>query len=65
MCLCFSWIMVFGMVKVFPSVVALVGIHGCIFIFSFCCFCGAIFVVLVLPETKGKSYEQILKDLDK
>lgn len=53
------------MVKVFPSLVVWIGLHGCIFVFAGCCFVGAIFVALVLPETKGKSYSEILADLNR
>lgn len=63
-CLCFSWSLVFAMVKVFPTLVALIGLHGCIFVFSGCCFVGAIFVALLVPETKGKSYDEILAVLN-
>lgn len=63
-CLCFSWIMGFAMVKVFPLVVLQIGLHGCIYGFAGCCFLGAVFVALVLPETKGKSYNEILADLN-
>lgn len=56
--------MVFGMVKIFPTVMAMIGLHGCIFMFAICCFVGAVFVLVVLPETKGKSYIDILIDLN-
>lgn len=64
MCLCFSWVQVFGMVKVFPAMVAWVGLHGCIFVFAGCCLGGAVCVAAVLPETKGKSYEEIAAELN-
>lgn len=56
--------MVFVMVKVFPKLVVMIGLHGCIFGFAGCCFFGAVFVAVVLPETKGKSYNEILADLN-
>lgn len=62
MCLCVSWSLVFIMVKVFPATVLAVGLHGCIFAFAGCCFAGALFVACVLPETRGKSYEQIVAE---
>jgi hypothetical protein len=33
-------------------------------IFALTCFGGALFVMLVLPETKGKSIEDIVKELE-
>lgn len=64
-CLCFSWVQVFGMVKVFPAVVAACGLHGCIFGFGGCCAVGAVFVALRVPETRGKSYEEIAEELSR
>lgn len=62
LCLCVSWSLVFGMVKVFPATVLAIGLHGCMFAFAGCCFAGALFVLVVLPETRGKSYEQIVAE---
>lgn len=41
-----------------------IGIHGCMFYFAFCGIVGAVFMVSAFPETKGKSYEEIMKTLD-
>lgn len=37
--------------------------HGAMFIFGGICVLGAIFVIFMLPEIKGKSYEEIMNDL--
>ncbi|KAG4073998.1 hypothetical protein HA402_014203 [Bradysia odoriphaga] len=62
-CFCFSWIIAFAMLKCFPLVVTSFGMHGCIFFFATCCFLGATFVIVILPETKGKSFEDISRML--
>lgn len=41
-----------------------IGIHGCMFFFATFCMIGAIFVVIVFPETKGKSHEEIMRALE-
>ncbi|KAJ6649315.1 Facilitated trehalose transporter Tret1 [Pseudolycoriella hygida] len=62
-CFCFSWTIAFLMLKYFPIVVIWIGMHGCIFFFAACCFLGAIFVIVFLPETKGRSFEDISRIL--
>jgi hypothetical protein len=37
--------------------------HGCMLIFAITCFSGAMFVFFVIPETKGKSIEDIVEEL--
>lgn len=49
------------MVKTFPIIAAEVGMYGCWFLFAGCAFAGVIFVLAVLPETKGKSFDEIMK----
>lgn len=63
LCLAFKWIFGFVIAKFFPLVSDLIGLHGAIFIFAICCALAAIFVIIYLPETKGKSYEQIMEML--
>jgi hypothetical protein len=46
------------------AVVQAVGLHGCMLIFAATCFGGAIFVLFVLSDTKGKSIEDIVDDLE-
>lgn len=62
-CLAFKWTLGFVIAKLFPLVTELTGLHGSVFIFAGCCAFGAIFVIIYLPETKGKSYEQIMEML--
>lgn len=62
-CMAFKWIFGFVIAKFFPIVTELTGLHGSIFIFAIFCAFGAVFVIILLPETKGKSYEQIMEML--
>jgi hypothetical protein len=41
------------------------GLQGWILIFALVCFGGAAFVTFLLPETKGRSIEEIVQSLDK
>lgn len=64
-CLCYSWLQAAIIVKAFPYVAALVGFHGCLYIFGACCFSGALYIIFCIPETKGKSLDDIEKYLMK
>lgn len=55
------WLFAFIMVKAFPLISEAVGMAGCWFIFAGVGFAGAVFVMAVLPETKGKSFEEIME----
>lgn len=54
----------FFLLKSFPLISALVGMHGCMYIFCGCTIAGALFVLFFLPETKGKSFDEIMKILE-
>lgn len=49
--------------KYFPFISGLIGIHGCMFIYASVSLFGALFTILYVPETNGKSYTQIMKSL--
>lgn len=53
------------MVKIFESVAEVVGMHGWVFLFSAVTMMGAIFIIYVIPETKGKSYSEIAAILER
>ncbi|XP_055317544.1 facilitated trehalose transporter Tret1-like [Sitodiplosis mosellana] len=55
-----SWALTFVLVKVFPSLLAMIGLYACIYIFSICCFVTVVYLLIFVPETKGKSLEEIL-----
>uniref|UniRef100_A0A1L8DFA2 Putative sugar transporter n=3 Tax=Nyssomyia neivai TaxID=330878 RepID=A0A1L8DFA2_9DIPT len=60
-----SWIISFTLVKYFSYCIQLIGLHACIGFFAACCFFEVLFVAIVLPETKGKNYEEIVNLLSK
>ncbi|CAO1385949.1 unnamed protein product [Diamesa tonsa] len=64
-CLMLSWIFAFIISKYLESTIELLGISGVMFIFSINSFCGAVFVLVCVPETKGKSFADILQMLEK
>lgn len=48
------------MVKGFPPLVALIHLYGCIYLFAASCFLSVAYVMHCVPETKGRSLEEIL-----
>lgn len=61
--MCVSTLYVYGFVlmKSFPILTATIGLDGTLFLFSGICLSGAIFVIIVMPETKGRSFDEIMK----
>lgn len=53
----------FAVTKSYPILVDSVGIHVPFFIFAACNIAGAIFTIFYVPETKGKTLEQIQEKL--
>lgn len=60
-CMVVLWGFAFIMVKIFPIIADAIGMHGCWFLFAGVAFGGVIFVLAVLPETKGKSFDEIME----
>ncbi|GAB0092713.1 hypothetical protein DMENIID0001_077420 [Sergentomyia squamirostris] len=60
-----TWIVSFLLVKYFNDFVELIGLHGCIGFFTVCCFLEVFFVAFMLPETKGKNFEEIVNLLSR
>lgn len=58
-----TWLLPFVMAKFFPSMVAALGEHGCYWFFSACCIAGTVFIVVAVPETKGRSLDDIQREL--
>lgn len=52
------------MIKYLPILSSTFGMHGLMTIFAICSLVGCLFSVFVLPETKGKSFEEILRMLE-
>ncbi|CAH1175590.1 unnamed protein product [Phaedon cochleariae] len=49
----------------FPLVSESLGVHFCIWIFSGFCFLDAVFFYYMVPETKGKNYQEIVQILNR
>lgn len=58
-----SYLLTFAMAKILPFLMSQLQFYGCMFLFTVCCLFGAWFIILYMPETKGKSYEQIMESL--
>lgn len=59
------WILAFVLLSFYPMLTATFGAYNCMFFFASCCIVGTVFYLTVLPETKGKSHEEIIKALEK
>lgn len=62
-CQIFKWSFGFFISKYFPVLIDLLGLHGTMCLFALVCLFGTFFVIVFLPETKGKSREQIIEML--
>nr|CAD7260354.1 unnamed protein product [Timema shepardi] len=65
MAVCLNWTLVFTVTKVFSLMLNSMGNAGTFGFFCICCVVGLVFVAVVVPETKGKSLEEIQDDLVK
>ncbi|CAB3365728.1 Hypothetical predicted protein [Cloeon dipterum] len=59
----FSWTLAFLVTLFYADLVEAVQNYTTFWIFGGCCFLGAAFILFFLPETKGKTNQQILKEL--
>ncbi|KAL7741773.1 hypothetical protein ACLKA6_000381 [Drosophila palustris] len=57
------WLISMCTIKLIPLLSVTWGLHGVIFLFASFSLCGALFVALFVPETKGKTIETILASL--
>lgn len=64
-CLCLSWVFAFIILKYLETFIALIGMSGLMLMFSINCLVGGLFVVFFVPETKEKSFPEILEMLEK
>ncbi|KAK2151651.1 hypothetical protein LSH36_356g06018 [Paralvinella palmiformis] len=54
-----NWCFAFFVTKEFSTLQSMLGQHGVFWLYSFCCALGMAFVWRLVPETKGKSLEDI------
>jgi sugar porter (SP) family MFS transporter len=57
------WIGNFVLSQAFPVMREKLGLGNCFWVYAVICFLGFLFIYLKLPETKGKSLEQIEREL--
>ncbi|KAK9507821.1 hypothetical protein O3M35_007595 [Rhynocoris fuscipes] len=55
----FNWACTFIVTKTFIDLTKLLGSHGAFWMFGVICIFGLIFVIIFVPETRGKSLEEI------
>ncbi|XP_026492738.1 facilitated trehalose transporter Tret1-like [Vanessa tameamea] len=58
-CTAFNWLCTFIVTKTFYNILVAIGPAGTFWLFGCICFVGLFFVVVCVPETRGKSLEQI------
>ncbi|XP_059221136.1 facilitated trehalose transporter Tret1 isoform X2 [Stomoxys calcitrans] len=63
LCMLSLWTYSFFLLKFMGFFTQIIGMHGLMFAFSACSFMGAVFIGVFVPETKGKSVEEILNNL--
>lgn len=63
-CMEVLWFFAFLMLKYLPLLTDTLGMHGSMFSFAAVCLASALFILLAMPETNGKSYDQIMKSLE-
>lgn len=59
-----AWGMAFVIVKLFPTIVDLLGINGCFFLLGSFCLIIFAFLFIIMPETKGQPRQLILDRLN-
>lgn len=59
------WVLGFGTNIAYLYLLPVIKLYGCLLIFSSFCFMSALFALLFIPETKGKSYEIVRQILEK
>lgn len=58
------WALAFVITKFFSNIVASMGTYTAFWIFTVCCIVSVVFTVMLLPETKGKTLQQIQDELN-
>lgn len=59
------WILGFATNAAYLCLLDIIHLYGCLLVFSIGCFCCALYAIIFIPETKGKSYESIAKLLER
>ncbi|XP_053661852.1 facilitated trehalose transporter Tret1-like [Anopheles marshallii] len=64
-CMAINWTFAFVALKYFSTLSVLLGMHGILMFFAISSFIGVLFVLLCMPETKGKSFQEIQYMMEK
>lgn len=59
------WCIGFFMNIAYLNLLQVIELHGCLLVFSVGCFICALYGLLFIPETKGKSPDSVVKLLEK
>lgn len=59
----FNWTCTFIVTKTFKNIIVAIEMYGTVWLFSVICLIGLFFVIFFVPETRGKSLEEIEKKL--
>nr|CAD7453114.1 unnamed protein product [Timema tahoe] len=62
-CICLLYALAFLVARFFTDLNILLGLDGCYWFFALCCLASTLFCYFVVPETKNKSLDSILKEL--
>lgn len=60
-----AYILMFGVVKIYPSAIEILGVQTMFYVFAAASFMGVLFSYFFLPETLGKSFSEIEKHFTK
>lgn len=60
-----AYVLMFGVVKIYPSAIEVLGVQSMFYIFATASFLGVIFSYFFLPETLGKGFLEIEKHFTK
>lgn len=63
LCMTLLWAFSFTAIKCLPLLIGLLEFHGIMFLFAGICICCTLFTILFVPETKGKSHDEIMISL--
>ncbi|CAG2059555.1 unnamed protein product [Timema podura] len=62
--ICTLWLWAFLVSKFFTALCYTLGDHGCFWLFAVICLMGAVFIHFFVPETKNRSLQSILRELN-
>ncbi|KAK7869839.1 hypothetical protein R5R35_008056 [Gryllus longicercus] len=60
----FTWFIIFLVTKTFPMMTEEIGFHGACWFYMAWCFLGVFVIIRILPETRNRSLESILNELE-